>query len=139
MSAHGDVDLGHTLAGWTGTALAVAGLSALGASVVALSPSLLLLGTGLGLLAGLTTWGLHLVGWGKSSGPRPREQWPWRVRDLGARRGHPDCLGCRMAGRRPATATGFMAGRVTAVDQTACTVPGPTRQGRGNSPVPEWN
>lgn len=37
MSAHGDVDLGHTLAGWTGTAIAVAGLSVLGLSVVTVS------------------------------------------------------------------------------------------------------
>ncbi|MFF5639448.1 HGxxPAAW family protein [Streptomyces sp. NPDC012825] len=136
MSAHGDVDLGHTLAGWTGTALAVAGLSVLGASVVAVSLPLLLSGVGLGLLAGLTTWVLHLAGWGKPSGPRPREQWPWRARDLGARRGHPDCLGCRMVGRRPAT---VMAGRVAAAVQTSSTVPGPSQQDRGNSPVPEWN
>ncbi|MFF5455346.1 HGxxPAAW family protein [Streptomyces sp. NPDC012950] len=137
MSTHGDVDLGHTLAGWTGTALAVLGLGVLGVSVVAVSPPLFLLGTGLGLLAGLATWVLHLAGWGKPSGPRSREQRPWRLRDLGARRGHPDCLGCRMAGRRLATATAVTAGRVAAVDQTASTVPGPTRQGRGKSPVPE--
>ncbi|MET9934938.1 MULTISPECIES: HGxxPAAW family protein [unclassified Streptomyces] len=142
MSAHGDVDLGHTLAGWAGTALAVTGLGVLGVSVVAASLPLLLLGTGLGLLAGVTAWVLHLAGWGKPSGPRPRQEWPWRVRDLGARRGHPDCLGCRTAGRRPATAavgTPVTAGRMTAVDRTASTVPGPTRQDRGNSPVPGWN
>ncbi|MFF9505342.1 HGxxPAAW family protein [Streptomyces sp. NPDC014656] len=138
MSAHGDVDLGHTLAGWTGTGLAVAGLSVLGLAVVAVSPPLFLLGTGLGLLAGVTTWMLHLAGWGKPSGPRPREDWPWRVRDLGARRGHPDCPGCRIAGRRPATAavgTTATAGRV-APDQTESTVPGPAQQHRENSPVP---
>ncbi|MFD3571497.1 HGxxPAAW family protein [Streptomyces sp. NPDC058667] len=119
MSAHGDVDLGHTLAGWTGTALAVAGLSVLGVAVVAVSPPLALIGGGLGVLAGPTTWLLHLAGWGKPSGPRPRGDWPWRVRDLGARRGHPDCLGCRMAGRRPATVTAV---RVTVADRVASEV-----------------
>ncbi|MFJ5933974.1 HGxxPAAW family protein [Streptomyces sp. NPDC093071] len=142
MSTHGDVDLGHTLAGWTGTALAVVGLGVLGVSVVAVSAPLLLLGTGLGLLAGVTTWLLHLAGRGKPSGPRSRQEWPWRVRDPGARRGHPDCLGCRMAGRRPAAAavgTTVTAGRVTAVDRAASTVPGPARRDRGDSPVPGWN
>lgn len=105
MSAHGDVDLGHTVAGWTGTAIAVVGLSILGLAVVAVSQPLALMGAGIGALAGLATWLLHLAGWGKPTGPRPASEWPWRLRDQAARHGHPDCLGCRMAGRRtPATA-----------------------------------
>ncbi|MFG3343528.1 HGxxPAAW family protein [Streptomyces sp. NPDC048018] len=101
MSAHGNVDLGHTVAGWTGTAVAVVGLSVLGLSVVTVSPPLALLGAGLGVLAALTTWWLHLAGWGKPTGPRPESEWSWRVRDRTALRGHPHCLGCRLAGRRP--------------------------------------
>ncbi|MFI8404658.1 hypothetical protein ACIGG5_30975 [Streptomyces sp. NPDC085463] len=95
----------------------------LGVSVVSVSPPLLLLGTGLDLLAGVTAWLPHPAGRGKPGGPRPR-----RVRDVGARRGHHDRPGCRMAGRRPATTavdTTVTAGRVAAVDQTASTVPGP--------------
>jgi hypothetical protein len=43
-------------------------------------------------------WLLHLGGWGKPSGVRPREQWSWKVKD--PMTAHVDCLGCRMAGRR---------------------------------------
>ncbi len=52
------------------------------------------------MLALLVTWALHLAGRGKPSGPRPREERSRRVRDSGARAGHAECLGCRMAGRR---------------------------------------
>ncbi|KUH40661.1 MULTISPECIES: HGxxPAAW family protein [Streptomyces] len=102
MSAHGDVDLGHTVAGWTGTAIGLAGLCVTGLAVVAVSLPLALIGAGALTGAVLVTWALHLAGWGKPSGPRPPEEWPWRVRDRGARHGHRDCLGCRLAGRRPA-------------------------------------
>lgn len=100
MSAHGDVDLGHTLAGWTGTALATLGCAALGAALCLGSVPVAGLGAALLVAAALATWLLHLAGWGKPSGPRPAAQWDWRVRDTTARAGHPDCLGCRMAGRR---------------------------------------
>ncbi|MFD9218329.1 HGxxPAAW family protein [Streptomyces sp. NPDC059544] len=102
MSAHGHVDLGHTAAGWTGTAIALTGLAIVGVAIPAVSAVLAVLGGGVLLLAGLITWGLHLAGWGKPSGPRPEAEWSWKVRDHAARRGHPDCLGCRLAGRRPA-------------------------------------
>ncbi|KUN29594.1 hypothetical protein AQJ23_02185 [Streptomyces antibioticus] len=100
MSAHGDVDLGHTVAGWSGTALAVLGSAVAGTGLCL--GSVLCLGGGLAVvvLAALVTWVLHLAGWGKSSGPRPRAEWDWRVRD--PMRRHDACLGCRMAGRRPA-------------------------------------
>ncbi|WP_031013902.1 HGxxPAAW family protein [Streptomyces sp. NRRL F-5727] len=100
MSAHGDVDLGHTLAGWTGTALATLGCAALGAALCLGSARTAAAGAALLVAAALTTWLLHLAGWGKPSGPRPAAQWDWRVRDATARTGHPDCLGCRIAGRR---------------------------------------
>ncbi|MFJ9250469.1 HGxxPAAW family protein [Streptomyces sp. NPDC101776] len=100
MSAHENVDLGHTVAGWTGTALALAGFCVTGVGVIAVSAPLILSGIAVIALAAAITWLLHLRGWGKPSGPRPADQWDWRVKDLRARHGHPDCLGCRMAGRR---------------------------------------
>ncbi|MFF4016339.1 HGxxPAAW family protein [Streptomyces sp. NPDC001843] len=100
MSAHENVDLGHTVAGWTGTAVALAGFCVAGLGVIAVSAALIISGTAVIALAAAITWLLHLAGWGKPSGPRPADQWDWRVKDLGARQGHPDCLGCRMAGRR---------------------------------------
>ncbi|MFH9607738.1 HGxxPAAW family protein [Streptomyces sp. NPDC017448] len=99
MSAHGHVDLGHTVAGWAGTGAAVTGLALTGVAVVAVSVPLALAGAGVTLGAAVLTWLLHLAGWGKPSGPRPESEWPWRVRDTAARQGHPDCLGCRLAGR----------------------------------------
>ncbi|MFJ6851530.1 HGxxPAAW family protein [Streptomyces sp. NPDC091271] len=99
MSAHGDHDLGHTVAGWTGTAIGVLGGAVLGVAVIATSAALLWLGLGVLVLAGAACWALHLAGWGKPTGPRPRSAQDWRSRDTAARHGHPGCLGCRMAGR----------------------------------------
>ncbi|GGU96756.1 hypothetical protein GCM10010495_03690 [Kitasatospora herbaricolor] len=101
MSAHGDHDMGHTVAGWTGSALTIAGSTVLGLALVAGSPAGLGIGGAILVLAALTTWLLHLAGWGKPTGPRPAGRRDWRARDTAARQGHPDCLGCRLAGRRP--------------------------------------
>ncbi|MFG1670829.1 HGxxPAAW family protein [Streptomyces sp. Y7] len=97
-------DEGHTVAGWTGTGIATVGSAVLGAGTCVVSAPLIV--GGLGILAGsvLVTWALHLSGWGKPSGPRPRGQWPMGVRDLTVRAGHPDCWGCRLAGRGRRTA-----------------------------------
>lgn len=104
MSAHGRVDLGHTVAGWTGTGLALAGFTGAGLAVCAAWTPGLWMGLGVVAAAGITTWLLHLAGWGKPSGPRPEADWDWRVRDAAARAGHADCLGCRVAGPRRAAA-----------------------------------
>lgn len=104
MSAHGHVDLGHTVAGWTGTVLALLGTTGAGlAMCLAWAPGIWL-GLGLVLVAGLVTWLLHLAGWGKPSGPRPAAEWDWRVRDTTARTGHANCLGCRVSGPKRAAA-----------------------------------
>ncbi|MGW1894746.1 HGxxPAAW family protein [Streptomyces sp. NPDC002004] len=105
MSMHGDHDLGHTVAGWTGTAMATLGSTVMAVAFAAGSTMGLVLGGAVVGVAALTSWLLHLAGWGKAGGPRPAAQQPWRVRDTAARRGHPDCLGCRLAGRRPPAAS----------------------------------
>ncbi|MFI1723712.1 HGxxPAAW family protein [Streptomyces sp. NPDC020489] len=98
MSAH-QYDEGHTVAGWTGCAVAVIGTTVLGLGVVMVSAAVLAAGLVLVLASVLVTWALHLTGWGKPPGVRPREEWGMRVRDSFARDGHPGCLGCRLAGR----------------------------------------
>ncbi|MFH8657772.1 HGxxPAAW family protein [Streptomyces afghaniensis] len=98
MSAH-QYDHGHTAAGWVGTAIASVGAVAAGAGVCFVSGVLIAGGIAIGVVALLVTWALHLAGWGKGPGIRPREEWGWRVRDSGARAGHAECLGCRLAGR----------------------------------------
>ncbi|MEV7415322.1 HGxxPAAW family protein [Streptomyces sp. NPDC089919] len=105
MSAHGDVDLGHTVAGWTGTALGTLAAAVAGAAVcLDWAPGLWASGA-LAVVALLTTWALHLAGWGKPSGPRPAAERSWRVRDTSAAGGHASCIGCRTAGRgRPSVA-----------------------------------
>ncbi|MFF2193674.1 HGxxPAAW family protein [Streptomyces sp. NPDC058157] len=102
MSAHG-YDEGHTVAGWSGTAVACAGAAVLGLGVVGWTPGIWI-GIAVVAAAAVLTWVLHLTGWGKGPGPRPKEHWPMGARDRTAREGHTGCLGCRMAGRRPAAA-----------------------------------
>ncbi|MFJ8014412.1 HGxxPAAW family protein [Streptomyces sp. NPDC096339] len=105
MSAHGHVDLGHTVAGWTGTALALLGTAGAGICVCTAWAPGIWLGVGLVAVAGIVTWLLHLAGWGKAGGPRPESDWDWRVRDTRAHAGHADCLGCRVSGPRRARAS----------------------------------
>ncbi|MFF5477712.1 HGxxPAAW family protein [Streptomyces sp. NPDC012935] len=102
MFADGDeYDEGHTVAGWTGVGIATLGAAVTGVGLCVWRPVGVWLGLGIMALSVLVTWALHLMGWGKPSGPRPHDQWSWKVRDLTARNGHADCVGCRMAGRRP--------------------------------------
>ncbi|WP_406443941.1 hypothetical protein OHB14_33845 [Streptomyces sp. NBC_01613] len=98
MSAH-QYDEGHTVAGWTGFVVATAGAVVLGLGVCTASVTTLAGGLAIVVVSVLVTWALHLTGWGKPPGRRPREQWGWRVRDLAARDGHAGCVGCRLAGR----------------------------------------
>lgn len=105
MSAH-PYDHGHTVAGWAGFAIAGAGTAVLGAGICLVSVPLLVGGSLIALAGLVVTWVLHLAGWGKPPGPRPRDQWGWRVRDTSAREGHAGCLGCRLAGRRRVSTAG---------------------------------
>ncbi|CCK29028.1 putative membrane protein [Streptomyces davaonensis JCM 4913] len=98
MSAH-QYDEGHTVAGWTGFGIATVGATVLGLGVCLVSVPAIAGGLAICAVALLTTWALHLQGWGKPPGRRPREEWPMRARDPQARAGHLDCLGCRLAGR----------------------------------------
>ncbi|MEU3612546.1 HGxxPAAW family protein [Streptomyces sp. NPDC006872] len=111
-------DEGHTIAGWSGVAVATVGVSLMGVGVCAVSVPALVGGGVVAALGALLTWGLHLAGWGKPPGVRPRAEWGMRVRDPGARAGHSGCVACRLAGR------GRTAG-------TALSVPGPTVAGDG--------
>ncbi|RKE17021.1 HGxxPAAW family protein [Streptomyces sp. TLI_171] len=103
MSAHGDHDMGHTVAGWTGSALGILAALTAGLGLILASTAVLLAGLALAPTAALVTWLLHLTGWGKPTGPRPPHLRPWRTRD---RTPHPQCLGCRLARplHRPAPA-----------------------------------
>ena len=100
-------DEGHTGAGWTGTAIATVGSCVLGLGVCMTSALAVAGGAGVLVVAVLVTWVLHLAGWGKSPGVRPRGEWRRRDRDRSARAGHPGCVACRLAGR------GRRAGRVS--------------------------
>ena len=92
-------DEGHTVAGWTGTAIATIGSAVLGAGVCMVSAPLIAGGLGIAAASVLVTWALHLSGWGKPPGVRPRDQWRMGARDRTARAGHAVCWGCRLAGR----------------------------------------
>ncbi|RII19570.1 hypothetical protein DSC45_06120 [Streptomyces sp. YIM 130001] len=97
MSEHG-YDEGHTVAGWAGCAVGVAAALALGAGICGWTPGFWA-GLVLTPAALVTTWLLHLAGWGKAPGPRPAAEHPLTVRDTAAATGHPNCLACRSAGR----------------------------------------
>ena len=99
MSAH-QYDEGHTVAGWTGFGIATVGTSVSAAWACAWCRFRSLVGGVAIVVVGLlVTWALHLSGWGKPPGRRPREEWGMRVRDRSARGGHTACVGCRLAGR----------------------------------------
>ncbi|MFF5106236.1 HGxxPAAW family protein [Streptomyces sp. NPDC000134] len=98
MSVH-LYDEGHTVAGWTGFGIATVGAGVVGLGVCTGSAGVVAGGLGVVVVSLLVTWALHLTGWGKPPGRRPREQWPLRARDVSARGGHEGCLGCRLAGR----------------------------------------
>ncbi|MEH0577293.1 MULTISPECIES: HGxxPAAW family protein [Streptomyces] len=115
-------DEGHTVAGWTGVGIAAVGTGVAGVGVCAVAPVLIAGGLAVVGVSALVTWGLHLTGWGKPPGARPRAEWGMRVRDPGARGGHPGCVGCRLAGRAP---KGERPG------EGALSVPGPTVAGDG--------
>ncbi|WP_078861043.1 HGxxPAAW family protein [Streptomyces rubellomurinus] len=114
MSTHGDHDMGHTVAGWTGSVLAVLGFAVAGGALVLGSAAGLWAGGALTALGGLASWLLHLAGRGKPTGPRPPHLRHWRTPDPAGRHGHPDCLGCRLAGRRGGGAVAAAAAAVTA-------------------------
>lgn len=107
MSAH-QYDEGHTVAGWTGFGIATVGTAVLGLGVCMVSGALIAAGLAVSAVSVLVTWALHLSGWGKPPGRRPRAEWGMRVRDTSAREGHAGCVGCRLAGRggRRSTAVG---------------------------------
>ncbi|MFC8435845.1 HGxxPAAW family protein [Streptomyces sp. NPDC057253] len=111
MSAH-QYDEGHTVAGWTGFGIATVGTAVLGLGVCMVSGALIAAGLAVTALSVLVTWALHLSGWGKPPGRRPRAEWGMRVRDTSAREGHAGCVGCRLAGRggRRSTAVGAVVG-----------------------------
>jgi hypothetical protein len=92
-------DEGHTVAGWTGFGIATAGSGVVGTGVCTASLPLAAAGLAVVAVSVLVTWILHLAGWGKPPGVRPRGQWGMRVRDARAREGHPGCVSCRLAGR----------------------------------------
>ncbi|MER6108797.1 HGxxPAAW family protein [Streptomyces hirsutus] len=130
MSAH-QYDHGHTVAGWTGFGIVTAGAAVLALGVCTGSGVSRAVGLGIVLLGLLVTWALHLAGWGKPTGRRPREQWDWRVRDPDAGDGHPGCLGCRLAGRGRRRTTAAESGVPAPVSApVSIPVPGP-RSGAG--------
>lgn len=114
MSAH-QYDHGHTVAGWVGCGIAGVGAGVAGLGVCTVSGVLIAGGLAIGVVSLLVTWALHLAGWGKGPGVRPRGEWGWRVRDSAAPGGHEECLGCRLAGRRRPRGAGAGAGAVEPV------------------------
>ncbi|MFB7381938.1 HGxxPAAW family protein [Kitasatospora purpeofusca] len=130
MGAHADHDMGHTVAGWTGTVVVTLGFAVAGAAFVAGSGPGLWAGAALILLGAVAAWALHLAGRGKATGPRPPELRHWRTPDPAGRHGHPDCLGCRLAGRRTARAAARTPARAPVGAATPAAAPAPGTSAR---------
>ncbi|MGW7523594.1 HGxxPAAW family protein [Streptomyces sp. NPDC054783] len=112
-------DEGHTVAGWTGFGIATVGSGVVGLGVCAASLPLVMSGLAVVAVSVAVTWVLHLAGWGKPPGVRPRGAWGMRVRDAQAREGHSGCVSCRLAGRgRRAVVVAAGAGRPTSAEST---------------------
>ncbi|MFF4573147.1 HGxxPAAW family protein [Streptomyces sp. NPDC001410] len=92
-------DEGHTIAGWTGFGIAAVGSGVVGLGVCTASAPAVVGGLAITAVSVLVTWLLHLSGWGKPPGVRPRDEWGMRVRDTRAQEGHVGCVSCRLAGR----------------------------------------
>ncbi|MEV6051672.1 HGxxPAAW family protein [Streptomyces sp. NPDC052107] len=109
-------DEGHTVAGWTGFGIATLGSGVVGLGMCTASLPLVAGGLAGVAVSVLVTWVLHLAGWGKPPGVRPRGEWGMRVRDAQAQEGHPGCVSCRLAGRGRWAVVAGAAGRPTAAE-----------------------
>src|SRR5688500_8278222 len=93
---HGDHDLGHTVAGWTGCGVALTGSATIGLSVCGARLPGVWAGARLVAAGGLITWVRQPPGRAKPSRPRPAGQWDWGPRD--PMTAHAGCPACRPAG-----------------------------------------
>ncbi|MFF3443318.1 HGxxPAAW family protein [Streptosporangium sp. NPDC002721] len=68
---HEEHDMGHTVAGWTGSIVCIVGFAISGVAMVAASVPFFWVGAGVVALGGALGWLLHQMGLGKEIGPRP--------------------------------------------------------------------
>ncbi|WP_051753292.1 HGxxPAAW family protein [Streptosporangium amethystogenes] len=68
---HEEHDMGHTVAGWTGSIVCITGFAISGLAMVAASVPFFWAGVGVVVLGGALGWLLHQMGFGKEIGPRP--------------------------------------------------------------------
>ncbi|MEV4377939.1 HGxxPAAW family protein [Streptosporangium sp. NPDC049644] len=68
---HEEHDMGHTVAGWTGSIVCMTGFAISGLAMVADGVVFFWAGVGVVVLGGALGWLLHRMGFGKEIGPRP--------------------------------------------------------------------
>ncbi|WP_436758412.1 HGxxPAAW family protein [Streptosporangium sp. V21-05] len=71
---HEEHDMGHTVAGWTGSIVCITGFAISGVAMVAASVPFFWIGAGVVALGGALGWLLHQMGLGKEIGPRPASE-----------------------------------------------------------------
>ncbi|WP_440070511.1 HGxxPAAW family protein [Streptosporangium sp. OZ121] len=94
---HEEHDMGHTVAGWTGSIVCITGFAISGMAMVAASVPFFWVGAGVVALGGALGWLLHRMGLGKEIGPRPASERGMRRRPASSARG-----GAVRQERRPA-------------------------------------
>ncbi|MEV4525711.1 HGxxPAAW family protein [Streptosporangium sp. NPDC049304] len=68
---HEEHDMGHTVAGWTGSIVCIIGFAISGVAMTAADVLFFWIGAGVVILGGALGWLLHRLGFGKEIGPRP--------------------------------------------------------------------
>lgn len=71
---HEEHDMGHTVAGWTGSIVCITGFAISGVAMVAAGVPFFWIGAGVVALGGALGWLLHQMGLGKEIGPRPASE-----------------------------------------------------------------
>ncbi|MER5645444.1 HGxxPAAW family protein [Streptosporangium sp. NPDC002524] len=77
---HEEHDMGHTVAGWTGSIVCITGFAISGVAMVVASVPFFWIGAGVVALGGALGWLLHRLGLGKEIGPRPASERGMRLR-----------------------------------------------------------
>jgi hypothetical protein len=130
---HEEHDMGHTVAGWTGSIVCITGFAISGVAMTAASVPFFWIGAGVVVLGGALGWLLHQMGLGKEVGPRPVSErgmhWRPAPRTPGApgaprTSGAPEVPGGAVRSRTEPHVSARPARPVTAVQAASGTRPG---------------
>ncbi|MGS2646767.1 HGxxPAAW family protein [Streptosporangium sp. LJ11] len=118
---HEEHDMGHTVAGWTGSIVCITGFAISGVAMVSASVLFFWVGAGVVALGGSLGWLLHRMGFGKEIGPRPAAERGMRRRPASSAPGAVEPPGGAAGSRTEPRPPVLSAQPVTAVPVTSGT------------------